>query len=480
VSNRLDAKSMLVNVTPEILRAIATLPVDLEPVFRDVPARYEGTRIPLHGLAQIDARVASLRARVVDTGDWAMAMLTSAKPGYIGEVGSFFRDVAPSYLLGPNARGRVIADDGSWTAVDARYEGEGPDPELRGQEYRFKVGTLVLGGPAKGRPVAVTRVHFAGSEFEAISRFAGRTLICSSVTNNAARTEDEVTSATIDGTLDQTEQLALWLLLSLVTGNRVHSMAIEHFDQSGLRIDTEHRRGVGVSVGRHEPFHRFEAPLAARGLERLGDGILRLMRAPSPFPIEIVVHHLLDANTGYIETDAAHLTFGIHTAFEAWNRKYGKQQWIGNSWKKIAERIRSRIAPETIEAIPAAARDGVMENLRTGINTANRTSMGWRQRLMFKALQIDVSDEDNGRALNLRNELLHNGFLLKRWRDLTPEERQRRRDDVERLRRLLLLIIFRLTAYEGPFLNPVRLTSENVTSVPLPPDIAAQQDEGQA
>jgi len=453
--------------------------MDLVPVFRNVPARYEGTRIPLHGLAQIDARVPSISARVVDLDHWEMAMLTSAGPGYIGEVGAFFRDIAPGYLLGPNASGRIIAEDGSWVATEARYEGEGPDAELRGQEYRFRVGSLVLEGPAKSRPVAATRVHFAGSEFEGISRFAGRTLICKSATNDAARIEDQFTSATVDGPLDEIEHLALWLLLSFVTGNRVHSMAIEHFDCTGLRIATEHHRGVGVSVGRDEPFHRFYGPLDARGLERLGDGILRLMRAPVPFPIEIVIHHLLDGNSGYIETDATHHVLAIHTAFEAWNRKYGKKHWIGNAWEKLASAIRSSIAPEAIEAIPAAIHDDVVDNIRTGINTANRTSMGWRQRLMFEALQIDVTDDDNARALSLRNELLHNGYFLKRWRDLNHEERQRRRDDVERLRRLVLLIILRLTAYEGQFVSPVRPGPETVKSVPLPPDIAAPSEPRQ-
>jgi len=98
---------------------------------------------------------------------------------------------------------------------------------------------------------------------------------------------------------------------------------------------------------------------------------------------------------------------------------------------------------------------------------------------MFEALQIDVTDDDNARALSLRNELLHNGYFLKRWRDLNHEERQRRRDDVERLRRLVLLIILRLTAYEGQFVSPVRPGPETVKSVPLPPDIAAPSEPRQ-
>jgi hypothetical protein len=400
-------------------------------------------------------------------------MLMSMEPGTIMSFGGLFRDVAPGYLLGATARGRLISDDNAWTASDVLYIGEGPSQDPPGDRFRFKVGMLSIAGPAVGKEIAATRFLYAGAEWDADTRFAGKSLVVRALSDDAERREDEIISATIDGTLGGVDQHALWVLLCFISGNRLSPIAIEYWDHEGSLVRTEHRRGAGISLGRHEPFHWHHGALTPRGMEMLGDGILRLLSTKRPFPIANIIHHIQNANEGNVDTDAQHLVLAIHASFEAWNRAYGRENWLTDKeWAPIATRIRRSIDSDLYNEIPADVRDAVKDNLVAAINHVNETTMGWRQRQMFAALQIDISDPDNKRALKLRNELLHNGYFLKRWSELTPEEAQQRRDDVERLRRLAFLIVFRLTGYEGEFCSPIRLQAERIEQVPLPADIA--------
>ena len=460
-------------MTLETLREISRRPAEIQPELRNAEARYEGTRIPLTGLATVDFTRESIYAYIVNSGEWNTSMFMSMEPGSMQQIGGFFRDVAPSFLLGPGAGGIIVPVGGGWEARDAKWIGEGSSADPPGDRFRFNIGSVVIDGPAAGKVAASCRLLYGGGEWDLDTTFAGNTLLVRELTDGALRREDETLSAAIDRTLNDLEQHALWVLLSFITGNRLNSLATEFYCDSGALIRTVHRRGANVSVGRGEIFHRHHGPLTSRGLQLLEAGILRLMVAPQPFPIENVIHHLLDANTGNVDTDAQHLVLAIHAAFEAWNRTYGRNEWIEDRpWKGMARRIRHSISEEAYEAIPADVRCEIVRNIVSDVNHSNRTTSGWRQRSMFDALQIDVSDGDNRRALKLRDELIHNGYFLTRWRQLTQVQAQERMDDIQRLRRLAILIILRLTAFEGRFVNPVRLQGENVTPVPLPPDIA--------
>jgi hypothetical protein len=108
--------------------------------------------------------------------------------------------------------------------------------------------------------------------------------------------------------------------------------------------------------------------------------------------------------------------------------------------------------------------EALSSSVRAKLAHANRTTTAWRQRKLFDDLGIDVSGDDMGRILHMRDELLHNGYLLKRWSQLTESERQQRYDDVGRLRRLALFVLFRLTGYEGQFQDP--LTYQPITMPP--------------
>jgi hypothetical protein len=81
---------------------------------------------------------------------------------------------------------------------------------------------------------------------------------------------------------------------------------------------------------------------------------------------------------------------------------------------------------------------------------------------------VDVTDENLERALDSRDEILHNGYFLTRWHSQAPEKQQERFSDVQRLRRLTLLIIFRRTGYAGTFVDPVTFQTDRLEAFPLP------------
>src|SRR5579885_1195374 len=110
-----------------VLREIAAKPVVISPSITNDEATYADTRIPLAGLATVDASREAIACSILDTADWDMQMARTMQKGEIVEIGGWFRDVAPGYLLGPRSGGRISAGTGGWEAVDAKYIGEGPD-----------------------------------------------------------------------------------------------------------------------------------------------------------------------------------------------------------------------------------------------------------------------------------------------------------------------------------------------------------------
>jgi hypothetical protein len=80
---------------------------------------------------------------------------------------------------------------------------------------------------------------------------------------------------------------------------------------------------------------------------------------------------------------------------------------------------------------------------------------------------------DTIRVLAMRDELLHNGYFLRRWHELSKVERQQRVDDVARLRNIAHLVAFRLLAYEGQCFDFLTYEAKMVASVKLPPNIAS-------
>jgi hypothetical protein len=235
-----------------------------------------------------------------------------------------------------------------------------------------------------------------------------------------------------------------WLTLSFISGNRLHALAREYYNSDGRLISTIHRRGTGLGLGRDAPFRAFYAPLSNGGLTQIASNILRLLRAN--FPIDIILEHLHLGNTGNMEVDAQHYVLAIHCAFEAWARKLGLTVWIDDEiWHPFADKARRQL----LSPIYCTIGPDVKAKLASNFLHANETTSASRQQDFFSSIGLDISDGSAKRALDMRNELLHNGHFLDRWHELSDDERQARFTGIQQLRRICLLVIFRLTGYVG-------------------------------
>lgn len=188
------------------------------------------------------------------------------------------------------------------------------------------------------------------------------------------------------------------------------------------------------------------------------------------FPIEVILEHLHEAAGRSTDVEGQHLILAIHAGIEAWNRSFGRERHIGKSvWTTFRKHAKELLEADTLYlALP----DEVKASVCSAFSLANHTTTGWRERAFFDALEIDVRNTDDSRCLKYRNELLHSGFFVKRWHTLTIDEQQQRFLDIDRLRRLVLLIVFKLTGYRGTFMSPVTYQPETVESVLLPASIA--------
>jgi hypothetical protein len=437
------------------------------PTYTGIAAQYLPARLPLFGLVTITSNDESISASLDNTDEWQMRSLAQLPKGAALNFGALFRDVVGGRLVRDYERGRIVPDAGGWSAETVTYFGE----TLRlgqnlGDTYTFSVGELIVHGPAFGEPVAATRDIYAGAEWSAAGELEGRLFIVRHLSTDAPRREDERIAVAFIGEPDATAGTAMWLLLSFVAGNRVHALARERYSEAGVLIDVTHHRGTGLGVGRDAPFRPFYAPVAADGFTVMGTNIVRLLRAG--FPIQIVFEHLHMAVSGDIDVDAQHFILCIHCAFEAWNRRFGLLEWIDDDcWGWFVAKARHHLLSSIYDTVGPE----VKANVASAMRHANRTTTSWRQSEFFCALQIDVSAPDFKRALSARDEILHNGYFLRRWDDLTPEERQERFSDVQRLRRIALSVIFRLTSYDGQFVDPVTYQTDRIARVPLPAEL---------
>jgi hypothetical protein len=270
------------------------------------------------------------------------------------------------------------------------------------------------------------------------------------LTEKSASIADEVLSITTEGEVAAVDERAMWVWASIISGNSLGHLMTEYYAEDGSLISRIHRRS-SVGLGRRQYFRPYYAPFNCDAIDRALNELARLMR--DDFPIDIVVTHLMQAVTGTIDIDAVYLVLAYHAAIEGWNGLHGFDDWIDRKpWEAFAKHIRKHLIPgDLYESVGSEMKD----NLRAVLPSASRTTTAWRQRNLFEALGIDVASDDARRILKIRDEILHNGYLRPRWGELTPEQRQQRLDDVERLRRLALFVLFRLTGYHGEYLDPV-------------------------
>lgn len=454
-------------ISIETLANVARRPFQADLVFEDVPGLYIGAAVPLSGLITIRADRRGISAEITNRDEWRLRMIQALPRATFFQTGELFRTVTPNVLLGPEAHGSIVPEHGGWEALQVTYvghqEGLGDTPDI----FRFAITELVVPGPAHGAAVAASRHVYAGGDWSGNAEFQGHPMLVRDLVHQPATREDETIAVSMDWQPDELSAEALWLVLSFITGNAVNHLAEELYDEEGRLIRTAHHLGRSTRDVRRLFFHRFQGQLAPNGIGILGDGFARLMRIR--FPIEVILEHLHQAAGQSIDVEAQHLVLAIHTAIEAWNRQFGIEEWIDtNIWETYARNLRRNLIPDEVYDDIGQEMQG---NIRDDLAHSNRTTTSWRERQLFERLQIPLNGDDR-RALKLRNELLHNGYFLARWGDLTLAERQQRHLDVERMRRLILLVVFRLTAYAGQFMNPVTYAPESIDRIQLPAEIA--------
>jgi hypothetical protein len=418
---------------PRALASIADQPfLTPNPTYDRVAAQYIGTRLPLLGLVTIASDEESIDASLDNADGWEQRSFQLLPQGSGLGFGGLFRYAVGGQLVREHERGRIVPEDGTWSAEQATFYGQ--TSRMGRTEhyntYRFKVGEIIVHGPAFGEAVAATRDVYAGAEWSSAGELEGRLFIVSHLSTDANRREDERIAVAYIGEPDRTASEAMWLLLSFVAGNRVHALARERYNAAGSLIDVTHHRGTGLGEGRDAPFRPFYTPVAPDGFTVMGTSIARLLRAK--FPIDVIFEHLHMATSGNMEVDAQHFILAIHCAFEAWNRKLGILEWVDDDcWGWFIGKARHHLLSPIYDTIGPEMK----ANVASAMRHANRTTTAWRQSEFLRALQIDSGEPDVQRALSARDEIVHNGCFLERWDELTHQKRQERFSDVQRLRK---------------------------------------------
>lgn len=460
------------------IRRVIDTPVAIEVSLGPEAAVYSG-KFSVDGIATVHAGRRHLQAHLESDDDPIERLFKkaakSSSPVDVFTSDFLLRDHTPGKLLGPSGYGRIEPVSRNWLVSKCANTGSKPSDNGKQMIYTFAVNELSISGPAFGNEVSAVRRVFEGSELSGEAHIASMRLLLKPLTKDAEHPEDEVVTATTIGTLDDTQELSLLHGLSFITGNRIGELLRDTFDVDGLQIAIRHRRGSGMSRGRNAPFHRFYGWISAQGMAQIFDGFTRLQRAD--FPIGIVVHHLTESNTNNLDIDAQHLTLAIHTAIEGWNRLFGIEHWVDDEvWPRIFEFLRYTVLRPVLKPLYSDLGNEIVSNLWSVGRYANRSTTSWRQRQLFQALDIDVKDTDSKRALEMRDELLHNGYFLRRFQDLSPEEQQQRLDDIARLRNLAHTVVLRLAGYVGECFDFLTHQPRPITAVSLPTHITSQSN----
>ena len=448
---------------PETFRAIATRPFESDIVLHDDGSRYNGTHIPLIGTTIVTVTRDGITAELLNDDDWELRELAARERGPIPQ-GGLFRVVAPGRVLGPHDQGTITPENQAWEGFHATYVGQRDEAADRSKIYNFTIARLIVHGPGDAERIAAVRHIYARGAWDGSADYQGQFMVVRSLSGDQPNLDEQTIAATFDWSPDIIQAECAWHALNFFTGNTLKHLAEEVYDDDGVLIRRIHEFGNDVHDARRQFFHRFHGEPAPNAMGIIGDGFVRLMRAG--FPIEVVLEHLHESPGRSIDVEAQHLVLAIHAAIEAWNRMFGSKRWIGTKrWQRIASQFRQTLEEhQEFESLPPE----LQENVRTALRCANDTTTSWRQAELFRALGIPVADEDTDRALKLRHELLHNGYFRERWHELSQDQKQQRHEDVERLRRLVLLIVFKLTGYEGDFMNPMTFSREHVDLIDLP------------
>lgn len=452
-----------------LLHDVAQRPFNFEPIFEDA-GEYTGAVIPFAGRVTMGVFASGIKATILDDTNWK-GRARQALPIELQHSSSApFRRSANGQLITEDQHGEITSKE--LHALRVLFVDEKPVDD-REDAYYFNV-TFLERGDTSIEPAAVRLLFRRGAIQAGRNVFHGRSMVAHAFTDRELDIDYQRMSIVCDWAVAGNEAVAIEHAMSLVAGQSLQRVAMEGYAADGTLLWTRYQVMTNAGDRGREFFHRLHpglGKLAAGGWGVISEGMYRLLEYG--FPIEMVLYHLHHASRQPYDIDAQHLLLAIHTAFEAWNRHFGTRVWISNGkWKKLRRVLR---APMEALAEYVALIPEMHKNIRDGMGHANDTQMGWRQDQFFAALQIYIADDENARALGYRNEILHNGYFLKRWRTLTQAQRQQRIEDIERLRRLALLTVLKLTGYSGPYRNPVTNVAEQVDSstLSLPAAIAA-------
>lgn len=434
---------------------------NFERIFDD-RATYVGSAIPLPARATVFVHAAGISATLLDDTNWKERVLPHIPDEFQHYPNAPFRRSDYGKLLEPSHYGEI--ESKNWRAKHVLFANR-RSLDAKEDAYTFNVGAIEQ-GDSSTEPAAVRILYRRAAIQAGRNEFSGRSMFAHAFTDDNLDIELQRMAILCDWAVTENEATAVRHAMSVVAGQSLQQVALEGYAPDGTLVWTRYQafsnpgdRGKEFFHPRHEGLGK----IAAGGWGVMTEGIYRLLE--SHFPIEMVLYHLHHASRQPYDIDAQHLVLAIHTAFEAWTREYGTPAWMSDDrWKKLRRILR---APMEALAEYASLSTEMKDNIRNKFGHAHHTEMGWRQKRFFTTLQISIDDADNKRALGHRNEILHNGYFLHRWRDLTQAKRQERVEDIERLRRLALLIVLKLAGYSGPFRNPVTHVAEHIDSSTL-------------
>ena len=322
---------------------------------------------------------------------------------------------APNGLAVPKAgygesNGRVVAQDGSWTAPNVNDAG-------RAVDGKNLLGTMeLIVGADTAKEVAATRAYIAGADWSGDGELNGKAVRARSLSSEPINHHDRRMSIVLEGNMNASEAENLGRCCSFISGIDVEVLRFEHIGKDGGALQVRHLRGFRrVGRGPHSPFtgladeHRMRAFTAMVGAfpKLLADGV----------PIDMIVDQISAHNqVAQIHVSAPLLLMATLTA--AYHGAHGLELVAG-----------------------AASRAQEIERLN-------------------RHLSLGLNAADIARFEGLRVELLEAGFFHK-----PGYETGRPQKDIKFIRDISHAVVLRLCGYAGPFYGAEKFATRELQAV---------------
>jgi hypothetical protein len=329
----------------------------------------------------------------------------------------------------------------------------------------FHVTSVTVSGPSSG-PIAYTRDLFVGSRILFVLGTPEETVFDRRTTlRNAPHPGDGISCAILTydgGAQTEAQRHATWLALSFLAGADLQPCASESFDAAGELVERTYQPRSPFGPPGYPPFSVYYAPSPARTLETFCERLHALL--VDRFPIDVVIAHIHDSNSGSMERQMTSSIFAIHAASEAWNRLYEDRTIVDDAtWRRIHVFIDTAAS-----AIAALVSPALAESVKAKITNANDTSMGHRLRLFFRRVGLEYTGETK-KAIELRNKLFHDGYLQKRFSDLDARAKDVQYERVLRLREFTMRMVFALCSMQVDMLSVLR-PNEKIPTIDASPE----------